>query len=74
MQVVNYKQFRNNLKATLDSVSHNSDTVIVSRGNGNDAVIISLRQYRRISDEHRLVYKVYTNRIHILQCRYHYGD
>lgn len=27
---------------------------------------------RRITDEHRLVYKVYENRIHILQCRYHY--
>jgi toxin YoeB len=27
---------------------------------------------RRISDEHRLVYRVYDDRIHVLQCRYHY--
>lgn len=27
---------------------------------------------RRISDEHRLVYRVYEDRMHVLQCRYHY--
>ncbi|MDQ6481147.1 Txe/YoeB family addiction module toxin [Dyadobacter sp. LHD-138] len=27
---------------------------------------------RRITDEHRLVYEVKTNVIHILQCRFHY--
>ena len=27
---------------------------------------------RRITDEHRLVYKVFEDRIHIIQCRYHY--
>jgi toxin-antitoxin system, toxin component, Txe/YoeB family len=27
---------------------------------------------RRITDEHRLVYKVRDNRLHILQCRFHY--
>ena len=27
---------------------------------------------RRITDEHRLVYKVLENRIHIIQCRFHY--
>jgi len=27
---------------------------------------------RRITDEHRLVYKVLDQRIHILQCRFHY--
>ncbi len=27
---------------------------------------------RRITDEHRLVYKVKENRLHILQCRFHY--
>jgi toxin YoeB len=28
---------------------------------------------RRINDEHRLVYQVKENRLHILQCRYHYS-
>ncbi|NCI46469.1 Txe/YoeB family addiction module toxin [Sediminibacterium soli] len=27
---------------------------------------------RRINEEHRLVYAVMENRLHILQCRYHY--
>lgn len=27
---------------------------------------------RRISNEHRLVYKVYEDRVHILLCRFHY--
>lgn len=27
---------------------------------------------RRITDEHRLVYKVFEDRIHIVQCKYHY--
>lgn len=27
---------------------------------------------RRITDEHRLVYKVRDERLHILQCRFHY--
>jgi toxin YoeB len=27
---------------------------------------------RRITDEHRLIYRVYDDRIHIIQCRFHY--
>ncbi|ADB36455.1 MULTISPECIES: Txe/YoeB family addiction module toxin [Spirosoma] len=27
---------------------------------------------RRITDEHRLVYRVEADRIHIIQCRFHY--
>jgi len=27
---------------------------------------------RRITDEHRLVYAIKENRLHILQCRFHY--
>lgn len=29
---------------------------------------------RRISDEHRLVYKIVDHEIRIAACRYHYGD
>jgi antitoxin YefM len=50
MQVVNYTQFRTNLKATLDRVTYDDDTVIVSRGSDNDAVIISLREYNSIQE------------------------
>lgn len=27
---------------------------------------------RRITDEHRLIYCVYPDRLHIIQCRFHY--
>ncbi len=27
---------------------------------------------RRITNEHRLVYKIFEERIHIIQCKYHY--
>ncbi len=27
---------------------------------------------RRITDEHRLVYRVQTDRLHVVQCRFHY--
>lgn len=27
---------------------------------------------RRVTDEHRLVYRVYSDRLHIIQCRFHY--
>jgi toxin YoeB len=27
---------------------------------------------RRIDNEHRLVYKIFENRLHIIQCRFHY--
>ena len=29
---------------------------------------------RRINDEHRLVYKIDGGTIHIISCRFHYGD
>jgi antitoxin YefM len=50
MQVVNYTQFRSNLKATLDKVTDDEDTIIVSRGSDKDAVIISLREYNAIQE------------------------
>ncbi|PZQ27194.1 hypothetical protein D8M20_09160 [Corynebacterium propinquum] len=28
---------------------------------------------RRITDEHRLVYKIFGNELRIASCRYHYG-
>lgn len=39
-----------------------------------EALKANLRGYwsRRITDEHRLVYKVTDERVHIIQCRFHY--
>jgi len=44
MQVLNYTKLRNNLKAVIDSVSNDKDTVIVNRGDTN-VVIVSLDEY-----------------------------
>lgn len=50
MKVVNYTQFRINLKATLDSVAEDEETVIVSRGEKLDTVVISLKEYNAIQE------------------------
>ena len=50
MRVVNYTQFRTNLKATLDVVAEDDETVIVSRGEKRDTVVISLKEYNAIQE------------------------
>jgi len=44
MEVLNYSTLRSNLKAVLDSVVDDHETVIINRGDDN-AVIISLEEY-----------------------------
>lgn len=44
MEVLNYTKLRSNLKAVLDSVVDDQETVVVNRGEEN-AVIISLDEY-----------------------------
>lgn len=48
MNVLNYTEFRNHMKPVLDSVVHDGETVIVNRGEKNNAVIISLEEYNAI--------------------------
>lgn len=48
MNVLNYTEFRNRMKPVLDSVVHDGETVIVNRGEKNNAVIISLEEYNAI--------------------------
>ena len=50
MQVVNYTEARNNLKAIFDDVYHNSDEVIVNRKNGENVVIISLDRFNAMNE------------------------
>jgi len=45
MQVVNYSEFRKNMKAILDKTTEDKDTVIISRSAGKDVVMISLAEY-----------------------------
>ncbi len=43
-------EFRKNMKQTLDQVNDNDDTVIISRSNDRDVVLISLRSFNSIQE------------------------
>ena len=45
MVVVNYSEFRKNLKGNLDNACDNNEVVIVSRTHNKNVVVISLDEY-----------------------------
>lgn len=45
MEVVNYTEFRKNLKSVLDKTVDNHETVIISRSHDKDVVLLSLHEY-----------------------------
>jgi antitoxin YefM len=45
MIVVNYSEFRKNLKENLDNACDNNEVVIVSRAHNKNIVVISLDEY-----------------------------
>ena len=49
MLVVNYSTIRNNLKEYCDKVTDEYETVIVTRKNEKNVVIISLAEYNRMT-------------------------
>jgi len=50
MIAANYSEFRKGLKDYLDSVENNHETLIIKRGTGKGAVIISLEEYNSIME------------------------
>ena len=50
MIAANYSEFRKELKGYLDSVEYNNDTLIIKRGSGKGAVLISLEEYNSIME------------------------
>jgi len=50
MIAANYTEFRIGLKKYLDEVEQNNETLIVKRGSGNGAVVISLEEYNSIME------------------------
>lgn len=48
MEVLNYTEFRLNLKASLDAVTKDSETLIINRGKNDNAVLISLKEYNSL--------------------------
>ncbi|MBL0913112.1 MAG: type II toxin-antitoxin system Phd/YefM family antitoxin [Bacteroidia bacterium] len=45
MEVVNYSEFRKNLKEHLDKASDDAEVVVVSRSKDKNVVVISLDEY-----------------------------
>ncbi len=55
MQVVNFTEARNNLKALCDTVYENSEEVIINRKNGENVVILSLESYNALQETAYLI-------------------
>ena len=50
MIAANYTEFRTGLKNYLDDVENNNETLIIKRGSGKGAVMISLDEYNSIME------------------------
>lgn len=50
MIAANYTEFRTGLKKFLDEVEENNETLVVKRGTGKGAVVISLNEYNAIME------------------------
>lgn len=46
----NFTEFRTNLKKFLDNVVNNNETLIIKRGTGKGAVMMSLDEYNSIME------------------------
>ena len=50
MIAANFTEFRTSLKSYLDAVENNNETLIIKRGSGAGAVMISLNEYNSIME------------------------
>ena len=50
MKAANYTEFRKELKQYLDIVEDSNETLIIKRGSGKGAVLISLEEYNSIME------------------------
>jgi len=50
MIAASYTELRKNLKKLLDSVEDNHETLIIKRGEGKAAVVISLEEYNALME------------------------
>ncbi len=55
MIAANFTEFRTNLTAFLNAVEDNNETLIVKRGAGKGAVMISLQEYNAILETMHLL-------------------
>jgi antitoxin YefM len=66
MQVVNFTEARNRLKAIFDTVCHEFEDVVVHRKNNENVVIISLEKYNSLMETDYLL-RTPANREHLLK-------
>ncbi len=55
MQVVNYSDFRKNLKENLDDACDNNEVIVVSRAHNKNVVVISLDEYNSWQETNHLL-------------------
>jgi antitoxin YefM len=65
MLAANYSEFRGALKKFLDDVEKNNETLIIKRGKGRGAVMISLDEYNSLMETvHLLSSKANADRLY----------
>ena len=65
MRAANFTEFRTKLKMYLDDVEENNEMLIIKRGTGNGAVLISLDEYNSIMETvHLLSSKANADRLY----------
>jgi antitoxin YefM len=65
MKAANFTEFRTKLKQYLDEVENNNETLIIKRGSGHGAVLISLDEFNSILETvHLLSSKANADRLY----------
>lgn len=55
MRIVTYSEARNSLKSVLDAVSEDADVTVISRRDGDDAVVMSFDHYQSLMETMHLL-------------------
>ncbi|CAN5639898.1 type II toxin-antitoxin system prevent-host-death family antitoxin [soil metagenome] len=55
MRIVTYSEARNSLKSVLDAVSEDADVTVISRRDGEDAVVMSFDHYQSLMETMHLL-------------------
>lgn len=50
MRIVSFTEARNSLKSVLDSVTNDADTMVITRRDAEDAVVMSLDHYNSLME------------------------
>jgi antitoxin YefM len=65
MKAANFTEFRTKLKQFLDDVENNNETLVIKRGTGHGAVLISLDEFNSILETvHLLSSKANADRLY----------